>query len=70
MVICFGKLQKKFNLKNNDTMQLLTGNFNYCYSDNIPDILQNGLNNKFNSNLYQQASKEQIKWYKKQLLNN
>jgi len=40
----------QYNLKNNDTMQLLTGNFNYCYSDNIPDILQNGLNNKFNSN--------------------
>lgn len=29
-----------------------------------------GFDNKFNSNLYQQASKEQIKWYKKQLLNN
>ncbi len=40
----------QFNLKNNDTTQLLTGNFNYGYSDNLPGLIENGLDNKFNSN--------------------
>ena len=40
----------QFNLKNNDTTQLITGNFNYGYSDNLPDLIENGLDNKFNSN--------------------
>jgi outer membrane protein OmpA-like peptidoglycan-associated protein len=40
----------QFNLKNNDTTQLITGNFNYGYSDNLPGLIENGLDNKFNSN--------------------
>ena len=40
----------QFNLKNNDTTQLINGNFNYGYSDNLPDLIENGLDNKFNSN--------------------
>ena len=40
----------QYNLKNNDTTQLLTGNFNYGYSDNLPGLIENGLDNKFNSN--------------------
>ena len=40
----------QFNLKNNDTTQLLTGNLNYGYSDNLPGLIENGLDNKFNSN--------------------
>ena len=40
----------QFNLKNNDTTQLLTGNFNYGYSDNLPGLIENGLDNKLNSN--------------------
>jgi outer membrane protein OmpA-like peptidoglycan-associated protein len=40
----------QFNLKNNDTTQLITGNFNYGYSDNLPGLIENGLDNEFNSN--------------------
>ena len=40
----------QFNLKNNDTTQLITGNLNYGYSDNLPGLIENGLDNKFNSN--------------------
>lgn len=40
----------QFNLKNNDTTHLLTGNFKYGYSDNLPGLIANGLDNKFNSN--------------------
>ena len=40
----------KFNLKNNDTTQLLSGDFNYGYSDNLDEILENGPNFKLNSN--------------------
>jgi hypothetical protein len=40
----------QFNLKNNDTTQLLNGNLNYGYSDNLPGLIENGLDNKFNSN--------------------
>ena len=40
----------QYNLKNNDTTQLLTGNFNYGYSDNLPGLIENGLDNKLNSN--------------------